>query len=427
MTPEQVKEIEWPKVTEGPYIEKSIPREWNLQVILDLASGGSVNGSMPGLNTIPFTFDSMTIVWPIVPSTGLSTTLESQTQSWLRFEGHEVMQGGFAKETTAENPQPVLLKTMANGQLYPSGIMLGKWGFERAGRTRAVQLQIEIPITCYRTVFNDEEAAKVGWPTGLWPEVAAATFQPEMFIDCGIDPVTFQMKMYDMKPIKQAVAEWTQNNPKALPPSKLAKYLTFKVVHGLIPGRADFNWGGPRFAFTGMDLLGAPLALQTRQVGVRDMGTVLVAVMREAGLPARLVYGYQGYNFSTDGANTITWTPQTRLRCWVEYCLYDEAKKTINWVPIDYDRFRFTSTAMQDLNQPWHFVGTIMYANEMIPVALQAFPPTTVMAYGYPAFWGWIMQPGVPVNLGQAVTLNANRRGAEPPPPKAKNGNAPPR
>jgi hypothetical protein len=407
--------VEWPKVTEGPYITRSVPKDWLLQIIIDLSSNGSV---MPGINAVnntPFVFDSMTMVFPIVATSSNSQVNISGVTSWLRFEGHEMMTGGFAKEWTAEKPAPVLLRTMASGQLYPAGVNIGKWYWERPNtQTKTVQLMIEIPTTSSRTFIDDAAACKVEWPKGSWPEVAAATFQPQMFIDCGIDPITFEMKMYNMKPIQDAVRNWTNGRPKEITPHKLAKFLTHKVVHGMIPGRPDIFFGSAPQSFLGLDLLGAPLAMETRQIGAKDMGTVLVACMREAGLPARLIFGYQAVQDVADGNNQVHFSNNDRFRCWVEYCLYDEAKKTINWVPIDYQQFRFTSNAMGNLDSPWNYIGTLTYAESMVPVALQAFPPTTVMGYGYPALWGWVLMPGVPVNLGQQVTVSTSRAGTSP-------------
>lgn len=408
--------LEWPKVTEGPYITRSVPKDWLLQVIIDLSSTGTV---MPGVavpsGSTPFVFDSMTMVFPIVATSANSHVNVAGVNSWLRFEGREMMTGGFAKEWTADKPAPVLLRTMANGQLYPSGVNLGKWYWERPNtQTRTVQLMIEIPTTSSRVFLDDAAACKVPWPKGSWPEVAAATFQPQMFIDCGIDPITFEMKMYNMKPIQDAVREWTKGNPKEISPHRLAKYLTHKVVHGMIPGRPDILFGMQPQSFLGLNLLGAPLAMETKQIGTKDMGTVLVACMREAGLPARLIFGYQAMQDVADGNTQVHFSSNDRFRCWVEYCLYDEAKKTINWVPIDYDRFRFTSNAMGNLDMPWNYIGTLPYAESMVPVALQAFPPTTVMGYGYPALWGWVLMPGVPVNVGQQVTVSTNRAGTSP-------------
>ncbi|MBS0186755.1 MAG: transglutaminase family protein, partial [Planctomycetes bacterium] len=416
-------DFEWPKVSEGPYVQKTMPHDWLLQVIVDLASNGNVNQSLWMSSSTPFVFDSMTLVFPVVPATGLSDVNTGGVQSWLRFEGHEMMSGPFAKEWTREKPAPVLLQRMASGQLYPAGVMLGKWYWENPNsQTRTIQLMMQVPITSYRTILDDAAANKVPWPKGSWPEVAAACFQPQMFIDCGIDPVTFEMKMYNMKPIQDAVRDWTKGNPKELTPHKLAKFLTHKVVHGMIPGKPDIWWGGQQQAILGLDLLGAPLAMETRQIGLKDMGTVLVAVMREAGLPARMVFGYQAVEVVQDGNKAVTFSNNDRFRAWVEYCLYDEEKKTINWVPIDYQQFRFTSNAMPSLDQAWTFIGTLPYGQTMVPVALQAFPPTTVMGYGYPALWGWVLQPGVPVNLGQWVTVSTSRAGVGPKNPRNNQG-----
>jgi hypothetical protein len=399
---------EWPKVTVGPYIELSRERQWYLDVQLTLSNGGTLNNYAPAPANVPFVFDGMVLVWPVVPDTGAARLQTNDIQSWLRFDGHEVESGPFAKESSPDAPRPVLVKTMTNGAQYPAGVWLGRWEWTRkATQISVMQLELNIPYLLYKTTLDDAAANNVGWPQGPWPEVASSCFQPQMFIDCGIDPVTAQLKMYDMKPIRDAVNSWTENKPKALPPLKLAKYLTFKVVQSITPGRIDYFYAQTYQQYFGLSLLGAPAAFTSGRIGNRDLGTVLVAVLREAGLPARLVYGYQARPIIYDGAAIRPLQQEERLRCWVEFCLYDEAKKTINWVPIDYQFMRYTSSQMQNLDLPWLYFGTLNYANEMIPVALQAFPPTTVVAYGYPAFWGWVMTPNIPVNIGQAVSFGA--------------------
>lgn len=399
---------EYPKVTEGPYIEKSVPKEWVLKITLDVLSEQGQAGVMPtNQYRQPFQFEQMVLVWPFVHSAANSALKPEKVRSWLRFNAHDVVTGGFAKETTPENPRPVLFKKMANEDLYPAGVQLGVWTWERPVTVQTVQLQIDIPSTSWRTRFNDAAAIKVPWPKGPWPEEASACFQPEMYVDYGVDPRTAEIRMYDRKVIVDAVKTWTKGNPKEITPAKLAKFLAFQVNNVMQVTKQGFNLSPRTHVMEGLDIQGAPMALKNRTGSMIDIGTVLVAVLREAGLPARLVYAFQGEQHSRDGLYLRTWTQEERLRTWVEFCLYDEEKKTVNWVPIDYGPMRSTSSRMQDLDTPWRYFGSIDYHADLIPIAFQAFPPTTVMAYGSPAFWGWNMKPAIPSIAYQSISISA--------------------
>lgn len=409
-TPDQPPRIrpEYPKVTEGPYIEKSIPKEWVLKIILDVFSEQGNAGSVPtNQYRQPFQFEQMVLVWPFVPAAANSVLKPDKVRSWLRFNNRDVVTGGFAKETTPANPRPVLFKKMANEDLYPAGVAIGVWTWEQPVSVQTVQLQIDIPSTSWRTKIKDAEANAVPWPKGPWPEEASACFQPEMYIDYGVDPRSAEIKMFDRKPVIDAVKNWTKGNPKEITPAKLAKFLTFQVNNAIRITKQGFNFSPRTQVMEGLDLQGGPMALKTGTGSMIDVGTALVAVMREAGLPARLVYAFQGEQHSRDGRYIRTWTQEERLRCWVEYCLYDEARKTVNWVPIDYAMLRSTSSQMQNLDAPWRYVGDIDYLMDLIPIGFQAFPPTTVMAYGSPAFWGWNMKPAIPAIAYQSISLSA--------------------
>jgi hypothetical protein len=408
--PDQLPRVrpEYPKVTEGPYVEKSVPKEWMLKITLDVLSEQGV----PGLQSStqprqPFQFEQMVLVWPFVSSAANSALKPEKMRSWLRFNNHDVVTGGFAKETTPDNPRPVLFKKMANEDLYPSGVQLGVWTWERPVTVQNVQLQIDIASTSWRTKLKDTEAMQVPWPKGPWPEEASACFQPEMYVDYGVDPRTAEIRMYDRKIIADAVNTWTKGNPKEITPARLAKFLAFQVNSVMQITKQGFNLSPRTHFMEGLDIQGAPMALKNRSGSLIDVGTVLVAVMREAGLPARLVYAFQGEQHSRDGLYLRTWTQEERLRTWVEFCLYDEAKKTVNWVPIDYGPMRSTSSRMQSLDEQWRYFGSIDYHADLIPIAFQAFPPTTVMAYGSPAFWGWNMKPAIPAIAYQSIAISA--------------------
>jgi hypothetical protein len=107
-----------------------------------------------------------------------------------------------------------------------------------------------------------------------------------------------------------------------------------------------------------------------------------------------------------------------KLRSWVEFCLYDEARNTINWVPVDIIQLRKRSSRPQAFNRPWEYFGTNNDLEMVVPFAFQFHPPTDVAAYGNPLFWGWFVTPTAPKQAEQALTLSATSvsvRGGERP------------
>ena len=77
---------------------------------------------------------------------------------------------------------------------------------------------------------------------------------------------------------------------------------------------------------------------------------------------------------------------------------------------------RSQSSRVKPLDQPWKYFGTHDQLDDICPFAFQYHPPTTVMAHGSFAFWGWLTLPEVQV-AEQFIRFQANmtaRRGGEP-------------
>lgn len=404
---------EFPKPGEGRFIQRSLPREWMLRVQLTVMAAQARTGT--GLPApASFQFQTVALVWPFVLGTSNSDLKVDQVRSSLRFDAREAIGGAFAKESTPDNPRAVLLRSMADDNMYPSGVALGRWLWERPQSASTVQLFVDIPSTSWRTTYDDRAANQVPWPVGAWPEVATSTFQPEMYINYGIDLRTGEIKPYDMKPIRDAVDRWTNKRPQDLTPARLAKLLAFQVVQAMRVTTTSYTFNDRAIAIEGLNLQGAPNALRSGAGSTMDVGTVLVAAMRECGLPARLVIGYQGEEHIRDGMNVRSRRQNERVRAWVEFCLYDEGTRTMNWVPIDYEMMKYSSSRMENFEQPWRYFGTIEYMNMMVPFALQAFPPTTVQSYGSPGFWGWNATPANPAVAYQTISFSAGRDQVKP-------------
>lgn len=145
-----------------------------------------------------------------------------------------------------------------------------------------------------------------------------------------------------------------------------------------------------------------------------DTAALLAALYRKAGIPARIVIGHD-----TGGSRNITGRQRSvGLRYWVEFALYDEAANTINWVPVDVVRMRRATSRPPAIERPWRYFGTHDELDEVVPFAFHFHPPTDVVSYGAPAFWGWFVTPTPPVAATQTVRFSATtapRRGGQPP------------
>lgn len=276
---------------------------------------------------------------------------------------------------------------------YHSGTRLGRW--EMTNRTgREFELQLEIPMSCWETVFDEAGAMKVPWPTSPWPPTPASTLGQDMFVD------------HHAREVRDLLTKWTEGkNPKAIGPVQLAKFLMSQVLEHCQPS-------GDGLAFNDMGAFRGVVLQKVEETAVRGRGTdhdivnLLAAVYRAAGLPARTVIGY---DITEKKGQDTTFLQRRRnsakLRPWVEFCLYDEASQKELWVPADVVRLRKNGSRAPSLDALWKYFGAHDELDDIMPFAFQYHPPTTVVAHGYPAFWGWFTTPEIP-NVGQALRFD---------------------
>jgi len=166
--------------------------------------------------------------------------------------------------------------------------------------------------------------------------------------------------------------------------------------------------------FAGMDLQSPELTLETGKGSEQDMVVLLCALMKKAGLPTRTVIGYDVN--TRDNRFLEKGNKNNRIRTWVEFALYDEAKNTINWVPVDVARMRKSTSRATAVDRPWRYFGTHDELHQVPVIAVQFHPPTDVVSYGAPAFWGWFVTPKPADNAEQALRFMAtatSTRGGE--------------
>lgn len=316
-----------------------------------------------------FSFSTAAVVFPVITGTASSLTDTDALTSELTF-----------------NDAVVDVKPEFNDG-YQSGVRLGRW--EMRDKTgREVELKLAIPMTCWETVFDEKAAAKAVWPAGgAWPRMAQATFGPQAKID--VD----EPGQANAQALKDLVAAWTHGkDPKSVSPLMLAKTFAGRTVETFQPSGngEDYDRQG---SFIGLLLQGPAETIRRGTGSPHDIASVLVGAYRAAGLPARLVIGYDVTDSKGDDATPFTKRRGgVQLRSWVEFCLYDETNQTEAWVPVDPVRMRKRSSKIPPFDQPWKYFGDHDELDSVMPFAFHFIPPTTVISYGY-AFWGWFTTP----------------------------------
>lgn len=338
-------------------------------------------------------FETAAVVFPMISKTAGSTLEETAVKT------------SFTLNDRVSGITPVLLPN------YPCGARLGRWDLKE-WKGEELGLDLTLPVKCANTIFDEAKASGVQWTKRDLPPEAASCFKPQFYIDVGPEGA------YDMTPIKDLVSKWCNGkDPRTIPPVQLAKYLAGETVKFFQPSGSGLTFLHSS-ELQGIELQGAPFAADQRRGTEFDMVTVLTAIYREAGIPARIVIGVDTERYEEDDKLFGKLTSKDKLRAWVEWCLVDDATGSVTWVPVDPVRLRKTSSRLPALDKPWKYFGTHDELNGIVPFAFQFHPPTTVRAYGAPAFWGWLVTPAPPERAWQALRFNVIKtpiRGDQPP------------
>lgn len=390
-TPQQPKvEAPVPLDVPSPYIQLTRERGWTLKAHLMVRAPKEYDKDGMPIDQ-SFAFESAVVVFPILGRTG-SSKLDGPDGQWpitwkLRIDGRDP--GG----------------TFEYVQNHPGGTDLGKWTIQNQ-RCEYFELELQYPMLCYETRYDEQKAASVPWPKGPWPAECQATLQRQMFLDYGPDE-SGQMRQYDLSRLDALVKQWTEGkDPKSIPPATLAKWLAGQVQEFFQISGNGLSWS--RLGeLEGMDVQGVEVSARTGRGSQFDLVALLTAAYRRAGLPARMMIGFDVGEAEDDRFLEKKSRSDNDLRAWVEFALWDEASRTLTWVPVDIVRMRKSSSRMQNFNQTWRWFGTNDELDQVIPMSHHFHPPTTVRAYNAPAMWGWLMFPDAPYRAEQALGLSA--------------------
>lgn len=358
--------------------------------VRDPRTGKTANGP----RITPFSFQTLSMVYPMVLTTAGSDLMVDEYKGVLKLDDKEM-----------DNSVTVL-------KGYPAGLQLGRWdAVEKPAdmSAREALLEVEASHSCYRLQYDEKAANAIGWPAS-WPEEAASTFRPQLWIDSGLDNAG-RVTPYDPIKIDAAIAAYLAEErvktPKDVAPARLAKILAQKVWRDIQPSGQGLSFRSGTGQLTGFSIQAPSATLETKRGSAHDLPALLCAMYRRAGLPARVVIGMDVRNadsgFLKDGDKGKS------LRTWVEFYLFDERANTYNWVPVDIVELRKSSSRPPKLDQPWRFFGAGEYES-LVPIALHFHPPTDVVAYGNAGLWGWFVTPAAPEQAEQVLEFNVRSR-----------------
>ena len=241
---------------------------------------------------------------------------------------------------------------------------------------RRLEVFLDIPMVCHQTRLDEARAREVPWPTGRPPADVAALLTPEPLIES------------DAPAIVALVREWTGGRARSVAPIDAAKDLTGRVVERFMPVTLGYEFNSKGRA-EGLSVRGAAAVVDEERANPFDITLFHVAVLRAAGLPARLVIGLDAIETRRRRFPT--------LRAWTELLLYDERDDTREWIPIDVVAQRLFSSRAPPITQRWQHFGHSETLDDLIPIGHSLMPPVSTagatIAYGSPALWGWRPTP----------------------------------
>ena len=350
------------------------------------------------LSTQPIVLDAVAAVYPLLRGSSMHDVYEDHVVSEFRVRGERsrMLDGGDA-------PRRV------EGYQGPTTLLVWE---RRDINTRLITLRLDVPITSYETEIDEARAFEVPWPEGPWPLEVAQNLEPQLFVDPG-DP-----------DVRALVRKWTKGKPRAAKPYYLAKYLARKVIEHYQPtglgyvssGRGATTLVSDTFLVSGFEVRGAGFAARERRGSPHDLANLLVAVYRAAGLPARLVVGFDQSKLAEQRLPEV--------RAWAEFYIHDPVADRGEWIPVDVLRQREFGSRPPAVERRWEYFGRNIDFDTMIPLAFHWHPPTSVTNSGPPSLWGWIPKPANPV-ADQELRFTAGGtpiRAGDPDPPVRRYG-----
>ncbi len=388
----------------NPYLKHQNPWRWDIHTQVFLRAGSVVVLNRSRENALRSRFEERSLWWQVDEIEYIYPVMLDGGHYWSPNKDVEV---SLRADDQKLDPMPQRLQT-------PESHIPYIWWRSRFTDTRIRQLHFRqiSHVVCAVTVFDEQLAKQIQWPYS-WPEEA------ERFLTPVVDPIQGPVDLPAQDHLTKLVDRWMDgNDPRSIDEVTLAKFLTGKVIEHVRVGRSSLestvffptlynNTTSSNdiegFAPTPSDAWAGYNARSADQVAVEplgsalDLSTMLVAVLRTAGVPARLLICY-------DKSNRID--PLDRIRGMVEFAMYDKDRDQVLWIPIDPQLLKDNGRRSNTYEQRWDYFGTHDRLRNFVPLAYYLHPPVSYNAFGYPGLYGFRVQPERDVAKSALISID---------------------
>ena len=241
---------------------------------------------------------------------------------------------------------------------------------------------------CWSSVVDERAAAAITWPAE-WPTEAQESLKPSPGIESGHED------------FRKFVDRASGGNLRTVTPWIAAKELVRATIQAFSAVDADgtrIENGFPR----GIVFNGAWNAMNAGTGSCHDVAAACVAVLRAAGIPARVVLGM------AEQSNSAGTSQRTRFISWCEFYL-----PTAGWVPFSPNDLRGSIRGGITVDRPWKNFGTWDDLNRCLPICYGfASPVPGAVTMPYPAGYAWTANGVIDLSRSSdVVTLQITSRG----------------
>lgn len=249
---------------------------------------------------------------------------------------------------------------------------------------QTIQFEIGFRMQSWSSVLDEAVASRATWPSE-WPPECADALKPQLFIES------------DDPRFAQFVEKVSGGTLRKVPVHWAAKDLIRSTISALRVSSNGLSRVEGRM-MQGMELKGAAQAMADGNGTTHDLVASCIAVLRAAGIPARVVVGVDRDEVERVSSGFVSWG---------EYYLPDSG-----WVPFDPNRMRGSAIARRNVRDAWPWFGSLDDLNQRIPLSFAFHPPGALISHGNPAVYGWDPRPnGAPLSTRQYISVNSVSRG----------------
>lgn len=337
-------------------LDRVEPRLWEARVDLQLRGTGH-----DGRHGLPdFVIPDAVLWWPLVVEDTYTTLDPSSVSTQLWLDDRQAVAPMARKDSLAFGVGAVglPLKQVAAHNIRASVV----WRQQ-----------------CWSSRVDERAAAKIPWPAE-WPAEVQEALRPQPAIES------------DQPEFRAFVDRVSGGKLRSVTPWIAAKELSRATVNAFRVVDAAGSWWIGR-TDVGLPLVGAYDPMCAGVGSAHDLSAACVAVLRAAGIPARVVLGIA----EIQAINDTRVRPQ--LVTWCEFYL-----PSAGWVPFDPVALRGASQGNLPLDRPWPSFGTWDDLNRRVPVAHSFVAPVAnTMSLTVPNGWS--------VSQGTLEDLAVDRQG----------------